>query len=178
LWFSVKQALKIRHLEVYMTRQKSNSASVKFPGWDSDAFASRLMEAAGDKKPYSLQRETGIAESLIRKYMSGQSIPGADKLALLARATGVTMDWLATGKDAGEKDDTEQLKARAALDLEALERVLGMVRKAEDTHQARLSGVAAARVVRMLYGWVQNNQVPLTQKIVDDVVEAQAGHDL
>jgi phage repressor protein C with HTH and peptisase S24 domain len=81
-----------------MTRQISEGGGVGFPVWESDAFAKRLREAAGDRKPYSLERLTGIAESLIRKYMNGQSTPGADKLVLLAAATGVSIEWLATGQ--------------------------------------------------------------------------------
>lgn len=140
-------------------------------------FSVRLKEAIGGRSVLSFAKECGLSDSLVRKYLSG-SLPGLDKAIVMAKVAGVSLEWLATGEGAGEKGDTSQPQPLAALDLETLERVLGMVRKAEDAHQVRLSSAAAARVVRMLYDWVQNNQVPLTQKMADDVVEAQAGHDL
>ena len=45
-------------------------------------------------KPVAFARKCGLRESLMRKYLSG-SIPGADKLAKIAIANHVSMDWLA-----------------------------------------------------------------------------------
>jgi len=62
-----------------------------------DGFEARLKEAIGDETAYGLGKRTGISESLIRKYMLGTSIPSIERAWRLARATGVTLDWLADG---------------------------------------------------------------------------------
>lgn len=50
------------------------------------------------KSAYSMEQQTGIAQSLIRKYLRGASSPGADKLVMLARALDVSVGWLAMGE--------------------------------------------------------------------------------
>ena len=92
-----------------MTSKSSEEPHATDLGWKSDAFGERLREALSGRTSYSMEKETGISQSLIRKYMSGLSTPGADKLVALARATGVSVDWLATGEGAphagsGEED--------------------------------------------------------------------------
>lgn len=60
-----------------------------------------------------------------------------------------------------------------SISLEALEQAMVLVYQAEHEKGARLSGVAAARVVRLLYDWLISNKLPLTQQIVNDVVGMQ-----
>jgi phage repressor protein C with HTH and peptisase S24 domain len=71
----------------------------------SEPFKDRLHEAMEDETSYSLAKKSGMAESLIRKYLTGESLPGLDKLVLLADFLGVRIEWLAAGrgpKKAGE----------------------------------------------------------------------------
>lgn len=64
----------------------------------SDRFKDRLFAAMEGGSSYSLAKKSGMAESLIRKYLAGDSLPGMDKLVLLADLLGVKLEWLATGK--------------------------------------------------------------------------------
>ena len=41
----------------------------------------------------------GVSESLLRKYLAGDSLPGTDKLVAIARAADISLEWLATGDD-------------------------------------------------------------------------------
>ncbi|WP_165789494.1 helix-turn-helix domain-containing protein [Billgrantia endophytica] len=72
--------------------------------WSIDAFSGRLRRAMVDRTPYSIQKQTGIAQSLVSKYLKGQSTPGVDKLVLLANTLGVSVAWLAAG--VGPVDET------------------------------------------------------------------------
>lgn len=89
-----------------MTRTRPSSAdhAVRPPTWDSDAFTERLRSLLGSESENSFGTRSGVGASLFSKYLRG-SMPGADKALLIARAAGVTVDWLLTGegtKEAGE----------------------------------------------------------------------------
>lgn len=60
-------------------------------------LARRIAEVAGDKSVSAFAKECGFGESLLRKYLAG-SLPNASNLVAIARAGGVTVDWLATGR--------------------------------------------------------------------------------
>jgi len=84
-----------------MTDDPEAKETVRVSEWNSDGFAERLNEAFSGRSAYSIEKQTGIAQSLVRKYLSGQATPGADKLVLLAQASGCSVDWLATGRESG-----------------------------------------------------------------------------
>lgn len=54
----------------------------------------RLRQAIGRRSINSVARAAGISDPLLRAYLKG-STPGSDKLARLAIALGVNLDWLA-----------------------------------------------------------------------------------
>ncbi|WP_429885343.1 helix-turn-helix domain-containing protein [Geoalkalibacter halelectricus] len=45
-----------------------------------------------------LARDTGLSSRVIGKYKSGESLPGLGALAAISAATGVSIDWIATGE--------------------------------------------------------------------------------
>jgi len=63
-----------------------------------ECFGDRLKIAMGDETPYAAHKRTGITESLIRKYISGDSLPNIERAAEMADAFNVSLSWLATGK--------------------------------------------------------------------------------
>lgn len=68
------------------------------PGEADGAFQSRmniLISQAGG--PSSLAQKSGLSRRVIDKYRSGESDPSRTRLVALARAGGVTIEWLATG---------------------------------------------------------------------------------
>ncbi len=67
--------------------------------WDPLGFANRLKRALDTRTVYAVSRELGIAQSVIRKYLAGKTVPGIDKVLKLANLTGVNPEWLATGRD-------------------------------------------------------------------------------
>lgn len=61
-----------------------------------DTFKNRLQKALTDKniKPVELHEKTGISESLISKYLSGNAIARQKKILLIADALNVSPVWL------------------------------------------------------------------------------------
>jgi transcriptional regulator with XRE-family HTH domain len=66
--------------------------------WDSVWFATRLKAVMGENSVYRFAQKCGFTESTLRKYLAGDSIPGADKLVHMAQVADVSLQWLALGK--------------------------------------------------------------------------------
>ncbi|MGZ8171854.1 MULTISPECIES: S24 family peptidase [Methylobacter] len=63
-----------------------------------ERFCDRLNMAMKGESVYAFAKRTGFNESLIRKYLSGASMPIIDKAGQLAQAVKVDLTWLATGE--------------------------------------------------------------------------------
>lgn len=61
-------------------------------------FADRLREAIGDTPVSRIAARAEIGEASIRQYLAG-TVPGADKVVALARATDRSAAWLLTGEE-------------------------------------------------------------------------------
>ena len=66
--------------------------------WNSALFAARLKQIIGENSASGFAKKCGLAESMLRKYLLGDSVPGADKLVRIAQAAGVSLLWLAIGE--------------------------------------------------------------------------------
>ena len=67
---------------------------------ESDAtlgLQDRLRECIGEDSVSSFARRCGLPEATIRSYLDGKK-PVFDKLVKIAKAAGVSLDWLATGR--------------------------------------------------------------------------------
>ena len=82
-----------------------------------NALTSRIKEILGNDSVSSFARQSGIGESLIRKYLDGAQ-PGALNLAAMARAKGVSIDWLVTGTPPKERLTKVLEEIEIAKDLE------------------------------------------------------------
>lgn len=167
----------INGLGLSMTRQTSEAGSVNVQDWNIDVFAARLKEATKGKSAYSLERKTGIAESLIRKYMTGKSVPGTDKLILLARALGVSVTWLATGESdpvGSSLDNLTQNPPAAGLDLDLLERVATITFEELENRDLELEPAAKARLVRVLYRHFASRKERPDQDTVSNIIDLAA----
>lgn len=61
-------------------------------------FKGRLNTLIGKNSIRSFASECGISDATIRKYLSGQSLPGIDKVEAIVKYTGCSLEWLVTGK--------------------------------------------------------------------------------
>lgn len=75
-------------------------------------FAERLKEAIGDESKLAFAKRCGISDSLIGRYLRGESYPSIDKLPAIALAAGKSMGWLIGDADAiaSHADNEEELK--------------------------------------------------------------------
>lgn len=74
-------------------------------------FRTRLREALTERgwKPAELSEKTGIPKSMVSYYLSGKSVPKADRLYKIAEILGVSEAWL-LGYDVPKARTAEQKK--------------------------------------------------------------------
>lgn len=66
--------------------------------FDEEKFLERLKSSIKNESVLGVSRRAGISQSVLRRYLDG-SLPGIDKAVALAKATGVSLEWLVTGND-------------------------------------------------------------------------------
>ena len=81
-----------------------SEADVTVGNSDTEAFSLRLRSLIGTGSVNAFALKCGLSETLIRMYLKG-SVPGLDKVLQIANATGVSVDWLATGKGRMRQDE-------------------------------------------------------------------------
>lgn len=114
---------------------------------ESDALAERVKEIVGKEPVRSFARNHGVSEGVLRAYILGTKRPGVDHLVKLAEAGGVTVDWLATGRDPKTRREVAALieaKTAAAatrINAKALGMILGGILRGQE---GRLDAVKAA----------------------------------
>ncbi|WP_294640122.1 helix-turn-helix transcriptional regulator [uncultured Aureimonas sp.] len=70
-------------------------------------FKDRLQELVSERRSANaFASEVGIGQTLLRQYLKGAT-PGLDKVVQIAKATGIHINWLATGE--GPRDSSDQL---------------------------------------------------------------------
>lgn len=88
--------------------------------FDYQGFGKRLSEAMFPEKPFTFAERTGVAYATLHKYMKGQGTsPRLDIAAHLARALGVTLEWLVWGKGDGPEGADLIRVPRYAVELAA-----------------------------------------------------------
>lgn len=63
-----------------------------------DGFPQRLRTAIGDTSIRAFARACGLSDAAVRQYLAGQSEPTRPVLLAMARETGVSLEWLLTGR--------------------------------------------------------------------------------
>lgn len=62
-------------------------------------FSKRLNDTIGGKSVRAFSRICGLSDKTLRDYLSGKTYPTLDRLALIADASGQSINWLATGNN-------------------------------------------------------------------------------
>jgi transcriptional regulator with XRE-family HTH domain len=87
-----------------------------------DEFRDRLKIALSNESVNAFAEKSGITEGALRKYLSGSSLPGLDKLVAIADTSHVNIEWLATGIGPMKKDDGDVFETHLlAIIIELLE---------------------------------------------------------
>ena len=88
-----------------LTKLETGQSSGQSSSVNFDQFPSRLKTCLGNNSGNSFARLCGFSESLLRKYLSGESLPGIERIVAIAEAAGVSLEWLATGRGPMRRDD-------------------------------------------------------------------------
>lgn len=75
---------------------------------DLHNFPSRLASVIGEESVNSFARRVGCSEGVIRAYLRGSQSPRMKLLVRIADVGGVTVDWLATGRNASSSTEQER----------------------------------------------------------------------
>lgn len=73
----------------------------------SEGFAYRLKSILKGKNRKDIAAKSGVGYTTLDKYLRGDTLPGLKALVGLARETGVSINWLATGE--GPRDSQPQI---------------------------------------------------------------------
>jgi len=159
-----------------MTRQTSHSQEVNVQPGKVDAFGERIslaiQRAGGAKK---MSEKTGMSTSVLRSWRAEKSDPSRTSLVKVARAAGVSVEWLATGEggpDQGAVAPTEL--GKPDIDLDALEEVAVKVLALLEKRRPDLSTKARARIVRLVYEFYIKQEKPMDEASLNNVIELAA----
>ena len=64
-----------------------------------EGFQERIRATIDGASVNAFAKKCGLAESVVRSYLTGRSLPGLDKLYSLAHGGNVRVEWLATGEE-------------------------------------------------------------------------------
>ncbi|TSK08570.1 MAG: bacteriophage CI repressor [Geobacter sp.] len=112
-------------------------------------FKDRLKLAIGDKSINSFAQKCEMPESLLRKYLSGVTLPGLDKLVAITKTAGVSINWLATGE--GPVRSNELQKDRVGVDEELLEAAIEISEELLETLGKRGTPKQKTQLIMALY---------------------------
>jgi len=86
-----------------------------------DGFPKRLKKAIGSESVNSFAKKCGVSESLLRKYTSGDSLPGTKALVAISEHSSTPIEWLATGQGPMRKKDSLQVVSSPSFIIKNLE---------------------------------------------------------
>ncbi|WP_338726584.1 S24 family peptidase [Shewanella baltica] len=77
--------------------ETSNNPKGIIPSEQIIPFKARISEIIGENSVRAFARSCSLSDKTLRDYMSGKTYPTLDRLALIAEASGRSINWLATG---------------------------------------------------------------------------------
>lgn len=138
-----------------MTRQTSEVHQVNVQTGKVDAFGERVsiaIERVGGST--KMAEIADVSTSVLSKWRRGESDPSRSRLVKMARAAGVSVEWLATGEgspDKGAESPSKQGFGPAEMDLDLMESVAVAALEELEARRIRLEPAAQARLLRVLY---------------------------
>lgn len=128
---------------------------------ENEMVALRIREVIGDQFVSAFARRCGIAEAVIRTYINDKRMPPLNKAAAIAAAGGVTLDWLATGREPKfRRDVVAAASAEPAPDQASGEPVdlVAIYKDAPPEGRRALAALAVAIRDRTLRAWLAAGQ--------------------
>jgi len=108
-----------------------------------EGFLSRLKELVGDEKPFHWATEVGISKGAFDRIWNKETVPSAELLVRIQKATGVSIDWLLTGEGPVRKWD----------DSDSIEPVLQAIAEVMTSEDAGMKKTFSQALVNTVYGF-------------------------
>lgn len=129
-------------------------------------FKDRLTKAIGDRSVLSFAKECGFSDSLVRKYLAG-TLPGLDKVVVMAKVAGVSVQWLATGTEIPPLGQPQ-------IDYDKLEEVMIKTLRLFQDRGVKIKPESQARIIRLLYEYVQRQGKEMDEATLNNVIQLAA----
>lgn len=129
---------------------------VTVPGRNSDeGFSARLRAALGGKSGTWLAKQIDASPSTVNDWLRGESEPVLSRLVLCAEVLGVSVEWLASGKETARHEAQEPSTASpapsASIDKHLISRAIEGVRRTYERHKVRLPTVNEVEAAWEIY---------------------------
>ena len=161
-----------------MTRQTSANQGVNVQPVKVDAFGERISlaigRAGGAKK---MAEKTGMSTSVLRSWRAEKSDPSRTSLVKVARAAGVSVEWLATGEgdpDQGAGAHPQQAAGPQEMDLVLLEEVARAAIQELKDRGIVLEPADQARAIRVLYRHFDSRSEQPDHDTISNIIDLAA----
>ncbi|MCE8019828.1 helix-turn-helix domain-containing protein [Halomonas sp. MCCC 1A11036] len=134
-----------------------------------DAFEKRMNIAIKRAGGATIMSEkAGVSTSVLRKWRAGLSEPTLSSLVRMARAAGLSVEWLATGEGT---PDAGPSAGQRLIDLETLEDVIIRTRRISEYKSLALKPEAEARIIRLVYEFSMRQGQPMDEVSLNNIIE-------
>lgn len=131
-------------------------------------FKDRLKIAISDYSVNAFAKKSGITEGTLRIYLSGDSLPGLDKLIAISNAAEVNIEWLATGEGRIKKD-----KSRFNSDSKSFILCHDVVLRYQDGLKEKMSNEEHGKLLLLLCIIVSDQKIEWqTEEKVKEILDA------
>lgn len=135
-----------------MKGREEPESSVSSSTPEDESLPKRLMSLIGERSVRSFALASGVSQTVIRKYLSGESEPTRPALVSMARTGGVGVGWLAAGE--GAPQETAQQSQSHAVRRDALKMAVQLAQEALDGRT--LAPADYAELVDLIYDALVN----------------------
>lgn len=129
-------------------------------------FPERLklaMEKAGGLSNIQLAKRAEMSESVVRKYLKGETYPTLDRVALLADACKCSVEWLATGDNNGSYEKEVHAQTSDPVGVGSVGEFFAVISRMKEEDRERLLGVIYTNGVASLLKLGDEQNVKLLQ---------------
>ncbi|MGG4605913.1 helix-turn-helix domain-containing protein [Paenalcaligenes sp. Me131] len=127
-----------------------------------------IDRAGGAKK---LAEKMGMSTSVLRSWRSGNSDPSRSSLLKMAKASDLSISWLASGEGSPYHDTPPPQQVSACIDLDSLEDVITKTRQLFLKQKINLRPEAEARIIRLVYEFYLRQGHQLDEASLNNIIE-------
>lgn len=100
----------------------------------------------------------GVTAEQVAKWRDGKAKPPFKAVASLANVAGVSLDWLATGEGAREKDSLDEMTKNIRIDADLMAELVKIVNEYLDSLDRELPPEKLGKVYAYLYNYCHKDE--------------------